>query len=221
MLNIITIDGPSASGKGTIAKKLADRLNYLHLDSGALYRGLAYTCITLSIKPDNIIEIQKVAKDITVTITGNIQLMNGIDTTAYLRTEETGSYLHVSKLTHDQSVRTSIMKIQESFIKNGLGLVVDGRNTWSVFKGAKLHIYLTADLGERAKRRHEQFKKDGFDISYKKVFDDLSLRDTSDKQRPHGTLLQASHMILVDNTNITIDDTVEHILKLWKRTDLK
>ena len=215
MDNLITIDGPGGSGKGTVAKLLAAKLGWNILDSGALYRLIAL--ISENIKntdPDSIGIELKNKKIIFELIEDQYHLFfDGKDVTNFIRKEEIGT--KASDLAHNQNIRNLIKDTQRSFYDPNIGLVADGRDMGSVvFPEAGIKIYLDASIEERAKRRQIQLKEKGMEVNMRNLILSLEDRDQKDKNREVSPLLIPNGATMIDSTNLSIDEVVNKIMDL-------
>ena len=215
MDNLITIDGPGGSGKGTVAKLLATKLGWNILDSGALYRLLAL--ISENIKetdPDSIGIVLK-DKNIFFKLKGDQYhlIFDGKDITDTIRREEIG--IKASDLARNQNIRDLIKDTQRSFYDPNIGLIADGRDMGSVvFPEAEIKIYLDASIEERAKRRQIQLKEKGMEVNMRNLISSLEDRDTKDKNRDVSPLLIPQGAKVIDSTNLSIDEVVNKIMDL-------
>jgi cytidylate kinase len=210
---IITIDGPSGSGKGTIASKLAQHYGYHLLDSGALYRllGLAAQQANLLTDPLNVDALEQVAKNLEISFVsrpdGSIGiLLNNHDVTEQIRTEQVGSY--ASKVAAIPVLRDALFQRQQDFAQNP-GLVADGRDMGTVvFPQAPAKIYLTASAEARANRRVRQLQGLGIDAKIDAILADLQARDKRDMEREIAPLKPAEDALVVDSSELTIDQVL-------------
>ncbi|MBT3619787.1 MAG: (d)CMP kinase [Porticoccaceae bacterium] len=218
MTKIITIDGPSGSGKGTISRLLADRLGFHYLDSGALYRVLSIAATRRKVDTENRAELSLIAQHMDVmfktSAQGNFEiLLEGENVTSDLRMETTGA--RASKLAAYPEVRDALMKRQRLFAR-GDGLVADGRDMGTVvFPAADLKIYLTASIDERAKRRYKELIEKGEDVSLRAVEEQVRARDEKDTNREVSPLVAAEDAVELDTSNMSaleVLDTVLHII---------
>ena len=215
MDNLITIDGPGGSGKGTVAKLLATKLGWNILDSGALYRLLAL--ISENIKetdPDSIGIVLK-DKNIFFKLKGDQYhlIFDGKDITDTIRREEIG--IKASDLARNQNIRDLIKDTQRSFYDPNIGLIADGRDMGSVvFPEAEIKIYLDASIEERAKRRQIQLKEKGMEVNMRNLISSLEDRDLKDKNRDISPLLIPQGAKVIDSTNLSIDEVVNKIMDL-------
>ena len=211
---IIAIDGPAASGKSTLAKYLADKLKFLYVDTGAMYRAITYYALKKNIL-DNEFAIIEAAKSINLTLEYSNGVTNvfidGVDVTNNIRTHEVNA--KVSDISKIKGVRIELVKLQQKFgDKNNL--VVEGRDTTTVvFPNADLKIFLTADVDERARRRHLEFLEKGIELSIEEVEASIKNRDRIDSGRDVSPLTKAEDAIEVDTTHLTIQQEIDRIVK--------
>ena len=211
MNKVITIDGPSASGKGTLAILLAERLNWKILDSGALYRAFAY--FSISENDQRIIEqnLRKISFNI---VDNSIQvLFKNEDISRHLRTEETA--IQASKISSLSSTREILLPIQRFFFETS-NLIADGRDMGSVvFPDANLKFFLDAAPEVRAKRRHLELQKRGQEVNMHDLINDIVERDKKDRTRDLSPLIKTEDSILLDSTNLDqesiLNEALQHI----------
>ena len=215
MDNLITIDGPGGSGKGTVAKLLAAKLGWNILDSGALYRLIALISENIKETDPDIIGIELKDKNIFFKLKGDQYhlIFDGKDITDTIRREEIG--IKASDLAHNQNIRDLIKDTQRSFYDPNIGLIADGRDMGSVvFPEAGIKIYLDASIEERAKRRQIQLKEKGMDVNMRNLISSLEDRDLKDKNRDVSPLLIPQGAKVIDSTNLSIDEVVNKIMDL-------
>ena len=216
---IITIDGPSSSGKGSISRKLASELNWNLLDSGALYRIIAFSAKfnEIPIKRESLVKNSISKLKIRFKLLDRFEqkiFLNDRDVTSEIRTEVCGN--NASIIAKYQTVREQLVGLQRSFLVKP-GLIADGRDMGTVvFPSSNLKIYLTADPNERAKRRYNELKQKGINVRFAAVLDDLKQRDSRDKDRSVAPLKVSPDSVIIDSTNLSIDEVVLKILSLSK-----
>ncbi|MBV7540682.1 bifunctional 3-phosphoshikimate 1-carboxyvinyltransferase/cytidylate kinase [Acidovorax sp. sic0104] len=213
---VICIDGPTASGKGTVAAAVARRLGYRFLDSGAMYRITALAALRAGFAIDTAHEprIAAMAQTLPVRFEGGKVWLGDDDVTEAIRTEEAG--MNASRVSALPSVREALVDLQHSF-RRLPGLVADGRDMGTViFPGAPLKVYLTASAACRAERRHKQLISKGFSASIEDLRADLEARDLRDSSRPVAPLKPAQDALVLDNSTLTIDEAVDQVLAWWQ-----
>jgi 3-phosphoshikimate 1-carboxyvinyltransferase len=218
---VICIDGPTASGKGTLAAELATRLGYHLLDSGALYRlvglaaereGLSTTEVDLR-EPAHAERMGQLAARLDVRFTPGKTWLDGEDVSEPLRTEAAG--MAASRVSAVPQVRAALMDLQLNF-RHLPGLVADGRDMGTVvFPGAPLKVYLTASAEQRAERRHKQLISKGIPAILADLLADLKARDARDMNRAHAPLKPAEDAVLLDNSDLDIEQSVQTVLNWW------
>ena len=210
---VIAIDGPSASGKGTVAQRVAERLRFHYLDSGALYRLVAYTAIQSEVDLTDETELSCIARDLDVVFTGAKILLKGEDVADAIRAEVCSN--GASKVAAYPQVRASLLDRQRAFHQMP-GLVADGRDMGSVvFPDAALKIFLTADAETRAQRRYKQLMEKGIDANISTLLQDIRDRDARDINRSVAPLQQGADAILLDTTSLNIAQAVDEVLRRY------
>lgn len=211
MENVIAIDGPGGAGKSTIAKLLAQKLNYLHLDTGAMYRAVTLAALNNEIdfnSNDKLVELAR-SVDITFDEKGEIYL-NGDKISEEIRTVKVNN--HVSQIAAVKGVREVLVEKQQQLAQNNK-VVMDGRDiTTVVLPEAEHKFFLTASLEERARRRYQEVKSKNKDADFEKIKDSIARRDKLDSEREHSPLKQADDAVLVDTTDLSIDQVLDHMI---------
>ncbi len=211
---VIAIDGPSASGKGTVAALVAQRLGFHYLDSGALYRVTALAALQAETGWDDEAAVAELARLLDVKFEGGEIYLNGHCVSDELRTELCGA--GASKVAVLPAVREALLARQHAF-RRWPGLVADGRDMGSVvFPDAVLKIFLTATVDMRAERRYKQLKEKGFSANLANLLVELHDRDMRDSTRAVAPLQQEKDAILLDTTGVSINDAVDFVLKNFK-----
>ena len=222
MVSAVTIDGPTSSGKGTISRRVAARLHWHLLDSGALYRLVALSGQELGLEPDDIPGHAAAALQLDVTF-GAVQdeeqvWLAGQDVTAQIRTPEAG--MGASRVAAWPAVRNALLERQRRFAREP-GLVADGRDMGTVvFPAAPLKVFLTASAEERARRRHKQLKDKGSGVSLAALSREIAERDLKDSTRAVAPLRPAPDAHVIDSTHLSIQDVVEQVLTLGRSRSL-
>ncbi|MDP2817528.1 MAG: bifunctional 3-phosphoshikimate 1-carboxyvinyltransferase/cytidylate kinase [Polaromonas sp.] len=218
LIPVICIDGPTASGKGTVAAVVAQKLGYHFLDSGAMYRitALAATQAGLAITAEQEAAIASLARQLPVRFSEGKVLLGEQNVTEAIRTEEGG--MNASRVSALPSVRLALVDLQHGF-RQLPGLVADGRDMGTViFPDAALKIFLTASARHRAERRHKQLISKGISATIAEIQQDLEARDARDMSRQAAPLKPADDAALLDNSELSIEESVAQVLQLWQRT---
>ena len=209
----IAIDGPSAAGKSTISDIIANKLGYIHLDTGAMYRAVAYKALKENLEIDDEENIVKMINkmDLKQTPDGKI-FLDGEDVSEAIRTNEMSmGASNVSKL---KNVRKALVAMQQKIAENG-GYILDGRDIGTVvLTDAPVKIYMVASAEARANRRVMQNKEKGIEADYDLILEDINKRDYQDSHRENSPLKQADDAILIDTSDLTIDEVVDKIMVL-------
>ncbi|MBK8323723.1 MAG: (d)CMP kinase [Betaproteobacteria bacterium] len=211
---VIAIDGPSASGKGTVAERVAAALGFHYLDSGALYRLVALEALASGTAMDDGDALSRLASGLDVAFAGGRIRLAGVDVTDAIREEAVGTA--ASRVAAHPPVRRALLERQRRFCETP-GLVADGRDMGSiVFPQAPLKVFLTAEVGIRAERRHKQLMEKGMYVKMADVVEELRQRDARDSARPVAPLKHYPDALFLDTTHLTIADAVDRVLG-WYR----
>lgn len=214
MVPVIAIDGPSASGKGTVAARVAERLGFNYLDSGALYRLVALAARGAGVGLDDAAGLAAVARAMAVAFDAGGVRLDGRDVAEALRAEDTGA--DASRVAAQPAVRVALLERQRGF-RHPPGLVAEGRDMGSiVFPDARLKVFLTAALETRAERRYKQLKEKGMCAKMADVVEELRRRDERDSARPVAPLKHYPDAVFLDTTGVSVDAAVQVILGLWR-----
>ena len=213
---IITIDGPAASGKSTTARKVAEILNYLYIDTGAMYRALTLEVINRQISEKNEAEIVKVAKEASIQLisgtNGPRTILNGVDVSDKIRLPEITRI--ISTISAYKEVR-EIMKLKQRELAKHSGVVMDGRDIGTVvLPQADVKIFMDADTDERADRRMKELKEKRLPADRESIKADIIQRDMIDSTREVAPLKPAKDAIIIDTSNLTIDDQVQKVIDI-------
>ncbi|HBZ08046.1 MULTISPECIES: (d)CMP kinase [Massilia] len=207
---VITIDGPTASGKGTVAARVADRLGYHLLDSGALYRLTALSAMRAGVDLGDEHGVANLAAQLPVRFSGDGIFLDGEEVGALIRAEEVGN--NASKIAALPGVRQALYALQLGF-RTAPGLVADGRDMGTViFPNARLKVFLTASVEARAERRYKQLIGKGFSANMDDLLADLQARDARDTGRSVAPLVPAEGAYVLDTSEMTVDEAVEQVL---------
>lgn len=216
----IAIDGPAGAGKSTIAKKLAKELSYIYVDTGAMYRAMALFFIREGIVPEEEEKINEACKKAEVTIQymdGEQQvILNGENVNGFIRTEEVGNMASATSVYG--AVRTKMVELQQKLAET-TDVIMDGRDIGTkVLPNATLKIYLTASSKTRAERRYKELQEKNVECDLETIEQDIIDRDYRDMNREISPLMQAEDALLVDSSQMGIDDVVEKILELFQES---
>ena len=215
----IAIDGPAAAGKSTVAKIVAEKLTYVYIDTGAMYRALTYKAISKQVSLDDELELMNILNDTSIELlpgdNGQLIYLDGQNVTDEIRTSNVTNT--VSIVAKHRLVREEMVKRQQSFAVHG-GVVMDGRDIGThVLPAAEVKIFLLASVDERAVRRHAENLNKGFPSDLEKLKEEISLRDKLDSEREVAPLKKAEDAIEIDTTSLSIDQVVEEIMGVATR----
>ncbi len=215
---IVAIDGPAGSGKGTVAKLVGEKLGLVNIDTGAMFRCVALKMLQDNIALDDEENIKKILDSINIELkndNGNlIILLDGNDVSLKIRTEEVSKF--VSPVSTNPMVRRNLLNLQRK-VSEGKNIIMEGRDIGTVvFPNADVKIYLEATAEERAKRRVLQNQEKGLKVDYDEVLREIKIRDERDSTREIAPLKKADDAILIDSTNMTIEEVVECISNIIK-----
>jgi cytidylate kinase len=212
---VIAIDGPSASGKGTVAQGVAKKLGFHYLNSGALYRAVAYAAIDAKADLENESRLAGIAMNLKAKFSGEHVVLNGQDVTDLLSTEKVGET--ASRIAALPKVRAALMERQHAF-RQRPGLVADGRDMGSVvFPDAVLKIFLTATSEARAARRYKQLMEKGMGATMAALLKEIRERDQRDIQRATAPLKKSADAVLIDTTKQSAAEAIAQVLALYKQ----
>ncbi len=212
----VAIDGPAAAGKSTVAKLIADELNYVYIDTGAMYRALTLKVLKENIELDNERSITDLLKETKIELKASskeqLVLLDGIDVTNEIRdTKVSQSVSYIAQLA---KVRTNLVGRQQLLAQNH-SIVMDGRDIGTtVLPEAEIKVFLIASVNERAGRRHDENLKKGFESNLDFLKKEISERDHRDETREESPLIRAEDAVSIDTTSLTIEEVVKKIIKL-------
>lgn len=217
MIHNIAIDGPAGAGKSTIAKKVAKELSCVYVDTGAMYRAMALYLLRQKVSRENTSEIGNTCQnaDITIEYQDGVQivLLNGENVNKFLRTEEVGNMASVSSAIPE--VRQKLLNLQRKLAAT-MSVVMDGRDIGTtILPDAEVKIYLTASSLTRARRRYLELQEKGIDCNLEEIQKDIEERDERDMNRAVSPLKQAKDAVLVDSSDMTIEQVVSCILEIY------
>ena len=212
----IAVDGPAGAGKSTIAKLVAKKMGLVYVDTGAMYRAMALFMLREGIAPADGAAIDEKCKEAQVTLRyengEQVVFLNGENVNAYIRTEEVGNM--ASAISPRKQVRQKLVSLQKALAEN-TDLIMDGRDIGTcVLPGADVKIYLTASSLVRAKRRFEELTAKGETCDLEKIKEDIEKRDEQDMTREESPLRRAEDAVLLDSSDLSIEEVVEEILKI-------
>ena len=213
---IVAVDGPAGSGKGTVTKRIEKEVGFMYLDTGVTYRCLALEVLRKGITLEEEDKIIDIASNIDVKIekqeNGDLVLLNNEDVSREIRTNEVNSI--VSQVSSIIQVREIMVELQRK-LAMGKNVIVEGRDIGTVvFPNAEIKIYLDASEEVRAKRRYEENKQNGINTTYEEVLENVKVRDYNDMHKKVGALKKAKDAIVIDSTNLTVDQVVEKIIQM-------
>lgn len=223
MVGTIAIDGPAGAGKSTIARILAKKLGYKYIDSGAIYRAITLLAIEQGIELGDEIGLSKIANNVNIKFLPpdqngiNRVILNNVDVTDKLR----GGIIdkNVSRIARVKGVRDALLIIQRRLTENN-NIVMDGRDIGSrVLPDADLKLYITASIEERTQRRFAELKEKGIDVDYEDIKSEIYKRDKLDKERKISPLVKTEDAVLLDTTNMSINEVLTKIIEIKKRVE--
>jgi cytidylate kinase len=216
---VIAVDGPAASGKGTVAAGVANALRFHRLDSGSLYRLVAQKALQEKIAPDDEPRLAQVAQNLDVTFDDGRILLDARDVTEAIRSEEVSA--NASKVAVSPRVRAALLERQRAF-RRPPGLVADGRDMGTVvFPDAVVKVFVTASPEERARRRYKQLIEKGNSVTIEGLLRDIRQRDQRDAARAVAPLKPAADAVILDTTQMTVDDAINSVLTQFREAMAK
>ena len=212
----VAIDGPAGAGKSTIAKAIAKKCGFIYVDTGAMYRAMALFMLREGVDPQDAEAISNKCQDADITIAyengEQVVYLNGENVNAYLRTEEVGNMASTTSV--QPAVRKKLVELQQALAAKS-DCIMDGRDIGTcVLPNAQVKIYLTASSAVRAKRRFDELTAKGEACDLAKIQADIEERDYRDMHREHSPLKQADDAVLVDSSEMTVDEVIAHIIQI-------
>ena len=211
----IAIDGPGGAGKSTIAKLVGDKLGLEYIDTGAMYRAVGLKLNRKGIKPDDLISISNILEETTIDFVNGKIILDGDDVSDIIRTQEISKFASI--YSQIPEVRSKLVDIQRR-IAAGKSVIMDGRDIGTnVLTDAELKIFLTADSMVRARRRYDEFRSKGIKANLNDIHEEIKDRDYQDMNRKLNPLVQAEDAIMLDTSDMTIDEVVNTIVSMAAR----
>lgn len=216
----IAIDGPAGAGKSTVARKLAEQLNYLYIDTGAMYRAVAYYALERGVDLDDQEQLSRLAGEIEVSLAYDSDrrlkvFCNGVEISDKIRTQAVSQ--SVSKVAKVPAVRVRLVELQRRMAAGG-GVVMDGRDIGSVvLPDAQLKFFITASIEQRTRRRLKELKEQGCPVNFDELKAEILQRDKIDSSRENSPLVRVPDAILVDTSDMTIEEVVREILNISRK----
>lgn len=212
----IALDGPAAAGKSTIAKIVAEKLNYIYIDTGAMYRAITLKALTTGIDLKDSEKAGRLLSETQIDLQpseqGQLVFLDGQNVTETIRSQNVTKF--VSQIASHESVRIQMVKLQQ-LLASSRGVVMDGRDIGTqVLPNAELKVFMSATVEERARRRYEENQKRGIDTTLEELQEEIATRDKMDSERAVSPLRQAEDALFLDTTNLTIKEAASKILKL-------
>lgn len=208
-MRVVAIDGPAGSGKGTVCKMVSKLENLVYIDTGAMYRCIAYLVLRDNIDITDEEKIVELAKSADIQFIGEKVMLNGMDVTKDIRTMEVTKI--VSPVSSIVPLREVLVDMQRK-MSESLDVIMEGRDiTTVVLPNANYKFYLDASVDERANRRFKENKEKGMSVNYEEILENIKARDYNDMNKPVGALKRTDEQVYIDSTNMSIDEVVEKI----------
>ncbi len=210
---IVAIDGPAGSGKGTIAKRIAEKYNLIDIDTGAMYRCIALKALQEGVKLEEEEKLIQISETVKIDLTEDGQVfLDGVDVSTDIRSKEVTAMVY--PMSSIKEIRLNMVKLQRKMAE-GKRIIVEGRDiTTYVFPNADVKIYLDASVEERAKRRFKEMQEKGIETTFEEVIENIKQRDEYDKNKEMGALMIADDATVVDTTDYDIDEVADIVSKI-------
>lgn len=218
-MKVVAIDGPAGSGKGTVAKILAEKCNLIYIDTGAMYRAIAYLTLKNNINISDEEKIVELAKNVKIEFIDNKVFVNGEEVTKQIRTMEVTNI--VSPISSIVKLREVLVDMQRKIVGDS-DVIMEGRDiTTVVFPNATYKFYLDASIEERANRRFKENQEKGIDATYEEIKENIRVRDYTDMHKEVGSLMRTEDQIYINSENMAIEEVVDKMQKIIEGKSIK
>ncbi len=218
---IVAMDGPAGTGKGTISKLIAQRLQFIYIDTGAMYRAVTLKMLEMDIKPEELFKIKELLENTTIDFKNELQEKDTFIQRVYLDGRDVTEQIRMPRVNECVSPYSAVLEIRKKMVEwqrrlaNGKNVIMEGRDiTTVVFPNADVKIYLTADVEERAKRRFKELQAKNVSTTFEEVLQNVQQRDDTDMHKAYGALKIADDAIVIDTTFLSIEEVYEEVKKV-------